>query len=226
VGPRALHVQPAYRKRRLWPWVAVAAVLLVLGILELRMHRHGSAAPRTEGIASATSGSPAGGSMHGVTGRVLGPGGESAPRVTVVLLPGGAEVVTAADGSFGFQLEDGAAVQVQAHHSDLGFASEEVRVPATALVLRLRPRAGLEVSVVSHGKPVPGAAVSVTRGAPGGEVFRADRPTDGAGALRFLGLPAGDLRVTALLEGSGVVAEATVAAREGQVVPVKLVLEP
>jgi len=37
VGPRALHVQPAYPKRRLWPWVVGAGFLLVLGIWELRI---------------------------------------------------------------------------------------------------------------------------------------------------------------------------------------------
>ena len=219
MGPRALHVQPAYRKRRLWPWVAVAAVLLVLGIWELRIHRTGSAAP-------ATSGSRAGSSLHGIAGRVLGPGGEPAARVTVVLLPGGAEAVSGADGNFGFQLEDGAAVHVQAHHSDLGFAAEDVRTPSSALVLQLQPRAGLDVWVVSRGKAVPGAAVSVTQGGPGGEVFRADRLTDAAGGLRFLGLPAGELRVTALLEGSGATAEAKVVAREGQIIPVNLDLGP
>src|SRR5215472_16699391 len=104
VGPRALHVQPAYPKRRLWPWVVGAGFLLVLGIWELRIHRPGSATPA--GVAPATSGSQAGSSLHGIAGRVLGPGGEPAARVTVVLLPGGSEAVTAADGSFGFQLDD------------------------------------------------------------------------------------------------------------------------
>jgi len=91
-------------------------------------------------------------------------------------------------------------------------------------VLRLEPRAGLDVWVLSRGKAVPGAAVSVTE--PGGEVFRADRVTDAAGGLRFLGLPPGELRVTALLEGSGVTAEAKVGARNGEIVPVTLMLEP
>jgi len=219
VGPRTLHVQAAYRKRRLWPWMAAAVVLLALGIWELETHRR---SPRTGGVASSAS-SP-GASMHGIAGRVLGPGGEPAPRVTVVLLPGGTEAVSGADGSFGFQLEDGVAVRVQAHHSDLGFAAANLRTPVTSLVLRLQPHAGLDVWVVSRGKPVPGAVVSATQ--PGGEVFRADRATDGAGGLRFLGLPAGELQVTALLEGSGVSAEAKVVAREGEIVPVNLVLEP
>jgi len=222
VGPRALHVQPAYPKRRLWPWVVGAVFLLVLGIWELRIHRPGSAAPA--GVAPATSGSRAGSSLHGIAGRVLGPGGEPAARVTVVLLPAGSEAVTAADGSFGFQLDDGSAVHLQAHHSDLGFAAEDVRTPMSGLVLRLEPRAGLDVWVLSRGKAVPGAAVSVTE--PGGEVFRADRVTDAAGGLRFLGLPPGELRVTALLEGSGATAEAKVGARNGEIVPVTLMLEP
>jgi len=223
VGPRALHVQPAYPKRRLWPWVVGAAFLLVLGIWELRMHRPSPGTAVRAGGGSRTS---TAGSLHGIAGRVLGPGGEPAPRVTVVLSPGGTEAVSAADGSFGFQLEDGQAVHVQAHHSDIGFAAEDVRTPVTTLVLELEPRAGLDVWVVSRGKAIPGAAVSVTQGRPGGELFRADRATDAAGGLRFLGLPAGELRVIAVLEGSGVTAEAKVSAREGEIVPVTLMLEP
>jgi hypothetical protein len=42
-------------------------------------------------------------------------------------------------------------VRLEAHHSDLGFASAEVRAPAVDVQLRLEPRAMLEVQVLSEG---------------------------------------------------------------------------
>ena len=207
MSPRSLEVRPTYRRRRLWPWIAAAAVLLALGLWELRAHQSGSLA--TGGGAQAGSLGPSvghvpsTGAASGVDGRVFGADGKQASGVTVVAAPAGVEARTGGDGRFRLEVEEGSTVRLEAHHSDLGFASAEVRAPAGDVQLRLEPRAGLEVQVLSEGHPVAGAQVTVRQR--GGEslVFHADRSTDANGAMRFLGLPGGSLEVEALSPDTG-----------------------
>jgi hypothetical protein len=79
----------------------------------------------------------------------------------------------------------------------------EVRPPAIDVQLRLQPRAGLEVQVLSEGRPVAGAVVTVRQRGGEAVVFHADRSTDANGTMRFLGLPGGPLDVEALAIDTG-----------------------
>jgi hypothetical protein len=214
VGPRALNVEPAFRRRRLWPWVVGAVVLLALGVWELRSHR----------TTGAPGPSPAGPGL--ISGRVVGYDGRPAVGVAVRVASGGAETRTADEGRFEFMVDQGSVVRLQAHHSDLGFAAAEVRAPSANVLLRLDPLAGVEVHVLSEGRPVPGAEVMVTARRGEGEVFHADRTTDANGTLRVLGLPDGPLEVEVRVPRSGARATAGVEGRRAMVSPVTLVLAP
>ena len=242
MSPRTLHVRPTYRRPRLWPWLAGALVLLALGAWELLGRRHAPPAPAVVAGASGPR-SPSGvppvareqdaapgrprapeARTAGVAGRVLTSDGRPASGVTVVAAPTGTEGRSDAEGRFQLKLEDGRTVRLQAHHSDLGFASVQVRAPAAGVELRLQPGAGLGVRVLAEGRPLPDAAITVQQ--QGGEeaLFHADRTTDAGGGLRFLGLPAGTLSVEALLPATGARSALTVEAREGEVIPVTLLL--
>ena len=157
-------------------------------------------------------------------GRVLTPDGRPAPGVTVVVATTGAEGRSEADGSFQLDAEEGRTVRLQAHHSEIGFASAEVRAPASGVELRLQPRAGLDVRVLAEGRPVPEATVTVQQRGGDAALFNADRPTDTSGLLRFLGLPAGTLSVEALLPANGARSSLVIDTREGEVTPVTLLL--
>ena len=229
MSPRSLEVRPTYRRRRLWPWVAAAAVLLALGLWELRAHRPSPLSPPAPERGAAASGSPSAAARPaarraGVDGRVLGAEGRPASGVTVVAAPSGMEARTGSDGRFRLEVEEGSTVRLEAHHSDLGFASAEVRAPAADVQLRLEPRAALEVQVLSEGHPVTGAVVTVRQR--GGEalVFHADRSTDASGTMRFLGLPAGPLEVEALSADTGARNGVELEARTGTVSRVRLFL--
>jgi hypothetical protein len=204
VTPRSLEVRPTYRKRRLWPWVAGAVVLVGLGLWEVRAHRRSAAPPP---VAERGAGPPGPGSSVArtalVEGRVLTLDGKPATGVSVVAAPRGVEARTGDDGRFRLGVEEGSTVRLEAHHSDLGFAAAEVRAPAADVQLRLEPRAGLEVQVLAQGAPVAGAVVTVRQRGGEAAVFHADRTTDANGTMRFLGLPAGPLEVEALSPNTG-----------------------
>ncbi len=204
MSPRTLEVRPTYRKRRLWPWIAAAVALLVVGLWELGAHRR----ERPE-VPKA--------SIHGVSGHVITSEGRAAPGVEVIGLPDGTTARSDEAGRFELPVADGTVIRVEAHHSDLGFASAEARAPASRIDLRLAPRAGLRVHVVSSGRPVQGALISVRPLLHPEGVLQADRGTDADGVLRFLGLPAGRLLVEAQLEGSGAQAVTSVEAVDGAV---------
>ena len=224
MSPRSLEVQPVYRRRRLWPWVAGAAVLLALGLWELRAHRS-PAAP-----SPAAASGPAGAAVRpperpaGIEGRVLTADGRPAPAVTVVAVPGGAEARTGNDGRFRLEVEEGSTVRLEAHHSDLGFASAQVRAPAANVDLRLEPRAGLDLQVLSQGLPVAGAVVTVHQRGGEGAVFHGDRTTDANGTMRFLGLPGGPLEVQVLTPETGARSGVQLEARAGSISQVRLYL--
>jgi hypothetical protein len=252
VGPRSLNVRPTYRHRRLWPWVVGVAVLLAAGLGELGAHRPrgtkasreteapadstaaapGTTSPAAAGTsgAAASSGTGAPGPsvprVHGLGGRVFSSDGRPAPAVEVTVLPAGPDARSDAQGRFAVPLENGTTVLVEAHHSDLGFASAEVTVPASGVELRLEPRATVVVKVLSGGRPVSGATVSVEELQRHTGTFHADRSTDSAGTLRFLGLPGGRLLVEARVEGTGARGVASVEANEGSVTEVTLTLAP
>jgi len=228
VSPRSLHVRPTYPRRRLWPALVIVAVMLVLGIWELRFHRPAPISPvpdRGTGSAAPPS-APAGPPVRqaGVEGRVLAPDGKPASEVTVLAEPAGIEARTATDGRFRLQLPEGSTVRLEAHHSDLGFASMEVRAPAMDVQLRLQPRAGLEVQVLSEGHPVAGAVVTVRQRGGEAAVFHADRSTDANGTMRFLGLPGGPLDVEALALDTGARSALQLEAAVGTVSRVSLFL--
>ncbi|HSP20287.1 MAG TPA: hypothetical protein VLQ79_12275, partial [Myxococcaceae bacterium] len=242
LGPPTLHVPPTYRRPRFWPWVVLVLVLLGVGAAEL-VHRRAAAPPppsagltgprstqalppSTVGPASVPPGRAGGPEPRkaGIAGRVLGPDARPAPGVTVVVTTTGAETRSDGVGSFQLEVEDGRTVRLQAHHSDLGFASAELRAPAVGLEMRLQARAGLEVRVLAEGRPLPEAAISVQQQGGEGALFHADRATDTTGLLRFVGLPAGTLSVEALLPMTGARSSLVVEAREGEVTPVTLLL--
>ena len=237
MGPRALEVRPTFRRRRTWPWLAAAVVLLALGLWEIRARRArpgrapGSAEPasrapslagRREWATPAPARPPAAGEP--ISGTVVTRDGAPAPGVTVVAAPAGAEARTDAGGRFRLEVERGAPVRLEAHHSDLGFARAEARAPAQDLVLRLEPRAGIEVHVLAEGRPVAGAAVSVQQRGGEAALFHADRPTDGSGSVRVLGLPGGALEVEAVQPETGARSTLPLEAREGTVASVTLLL--
>jgi hypothetical protein len=157
-------------------------------------------------------------------GRVVTPDGRPAPGVTVVVATTASESRSDAEGSFQLDVEEGRTVRLEAHHSDIGFASAEVRAPAAGVTLHLESGAGLEVRVLSEGRPLPEAAITVQQRGGEGTLFRADRSTDTTGVLRFLGLPTGTLSVEALLPMTGAHASLVVEAREAEVTPVTLLL--
>jgi len=213
VGPRSLHVPPTFRRRRLWPWLVAGVLLLAVGLLELRWHRSWD-----------VPFGPSTGTAR-VAGQVLGADGHPLPGVVVTMIATGIEARSAEDGRFELRIDPtDSPVRLEAHHSDLGFASADVRVPASGVVLRLDPRAGVEVRVLAGGRPVSGAEVTVVRHGSDGGIFHADRATDGSGSLRFVGLPGGPLEVEASLPESGSRAVARVEVREGAVSPVTLPL--
>jgi len=224
VSPRSLEVRPIYRRRRLWPWVAGAVVLLALGLWELRAHRR-PAAP-SPALASGPAGAAVRPPEHptGIEGRVLTADGRPAPAVTVVVAPGGAEARTGNDGRFRLEVEEGSTVRLEAHHSDLGFASAQVRAPAANVDLRLEPRAGLDLQVLSQGLPVAGAVVTVHQRGGEGAVFHGDRTTDANGTMRFLGLPGGPLEVQVLTPETGARSGVQLEARAGSISQVRLYL--
>jgi len=238
VGPRSLNVRPTYRRRRVWPWVAAAAGLLAVGGWELRARRPEGAGrpgasaspgePPSPGVPASGTAPPLtpGVPVQGVGGVVLGPDGQPAAGVEVTVLPDGREERTDSQGQFVVPVADGATVELQAHHSDLGYARAELQAPALGVQLRLAPRATVVAKVLSGGRPVPGAAILVEElGAPGA-TFQADRTTDRTGTLRFAGLPGGPVRVEARAEGSAARASARVDVAEGSVVTVILNLPP
>jgi len=218
LSPRSLNVAPIYRRRRIWPWLIAAAVLLALGLWEVQSHRR-----RSVPVAGAAAPSGVGPGAT-ISGLVLGPEGRPAAGVTVVATELGAEARTADDGRFQLEAEAGRTVQLEAHHSDLGFASVEVRAPATEVPLRLAPRAGLEVRVLSGGRPVQGAEISVHQRSGDLRLFHADRTTDASGTLRFVGLPEGPMEVEAAFPGTGARALRPVEAVEGSVAQITLEL--
>jgi len=160
----------------------------------------------------------------GIAGRVLTAEGRPATGVTVVVAPEGPETRTAGDGRFRLEAEEGATVRLEAHHSDLGYAMAEARAPAASVELRLAPRAGLDVQVLSEGRPVTGASITVRQRSGEAALFHSDRLTDANGALRFLGLPGGSLEVEALLAETGARGSLELEGREGSVARVLLLL--
>ena len=239
MSPRSLEVRPTYRRRRLWPWIAGAAVLLAFGLWELRVRRSAPVDERAgvspEPVRPVPPGTAAGARrageapraeprQAGVAGRVLMADGRSAPGVTVVVVATGSEGRTADDGRFQLEAGDGTTVRLEAHHSDLGFAAADVRAPATGVELRLRARAGLGVQVLSESRPVAGAVVTVRQRGGEAGLFHADRMTDANGALRFLGLPAGPLEVEATSPDTGARSGVQLEAREGAVADVRIFL--
>jgi hypothetical protein len=214
-------VRPTYRRRKFWPWIVAAVVLLVLGLWELRARRRTAPSPERATTAAVTRPPthPA-----GILGQVLTSAGQPAPGVTVVVAPGGVEARSGDDGRFRLEVEEGARVRLEAHHSDLGFATADVRAPAADVRLRLAPRAGLDVQVLAQGAPVPGAVVTVRQRGGEAAVFHADRATDANGTLRFLGLPGGPLEVEALSPATGARSALQLEAPEGAVSQVQLYL--
>jgi len=197
-------------------------VLLALGLWELRAHRRATTAERGSADTGPAAASPA--HPATVAGRVLTVEGRPAAAVTVVAAPAGVEARTGDDGRFRLEVEDGSTVRLQAHHSDLGWATAEVHAPAADVQLRLAARAGLDVQVLAQGAPVAGAVVTVRQRGVETAVFNADRTTDARGALRFLGLPGGALEVEALSPESGARNALHLEAREGTVSQVRLYL--
>jgi hypothetical protein len=198
-------------------------VLLVLGVWEVRVHRRARTTPAGE-PAPPAAGRRAEPSRVTVEGRVLAGDGRPAPGVTVVAMPGGVEARTGDDGRFRLEVEEGTALRLEAHHSDLGFAVAEVRAPVPELQLRLEPRSGLDVVVLSGGRRVVGAEVTVRQRGGEAGVFHADRTTDDSGTVRFLGLPAGPLEVEALVPATGARGSVVFDGREGEVPQVRVIL--
>jgi hypothetical protein len=223
LSPRSLEVRPTYRRRRLWPWIAAAGTLLLLGLWEARVLRRDRPAQVGE-PASGSASARAEPARARVEGRVLTGDGKAAPGVTVVAQPAGVEGRTGDDGRFGLEVEEGTPLRLEAHHSDLGFGVAEVRAPVAGVQLRLQPRSGLAVTVVSGGRPVPGAEVTIRQPGADAGVFHADRTTDEAGRLRFLGLPGGPLEVEAVLPATGARGTASWEGSDGGVAPLRVIL--
>jgi hypothetical protein len=225
LSPRSLEVRPTYRKRRLWPWIAAAGALLLLGLWEVRVLRKARPTQASESSAPASASTRAEPARGAVDGRVLTGDGKAAPGVTVVAMPAGVEGRTGDDGRFRLEVEEETPVRLEAHHSDLGFGAAEVRAPAPDVQIRLEARSGLVIVVLSGGRPAPGAEVTVRqRGAADAGVFHADRTTDEAGTLRFLGLPAGPVEVEALIPATGARGTSSSEGSDGGVAQVRVFL--
>jgi hypothetical protein len=231
VRPRGSHSSSRFRRKRLWPWAVLALVLLGLAGWELSARRMKERAPvpaqQPGQVAAETTRSS---SIHGKEGKLSGfvvsPGGERAAGVLVSVAPVGAETTTDSIGAFQLDVEDGATVQITAHHSDIGIATTEVVVPATGIELRLVPRAGLDVQVASRARGVEGAKVIVaeTELRTIERFYEADQLTNVTGKIRILGLPPGHLLVRAVDPATGASGSTEVMAREGEILPVTVSL--
>jgi hypothetical protein len=214
---RHLRLESRFPRKRIWPWVALAAVLLSVGVVELsvRAAQHRAAEDQSVifGIVNtpaADAGSVDGGRDSGVTpgaspgpaaagisGVVRLPGGGPAAGIGVFVEPAGQETRTDAKGAFHLDLPDGSIVRVHAHHSDVGFGSVEAVAPSSTVSVTLQPRATFDVRVMAGGRPTPGVQVVAEETVE--RVYEADHLTDAEGRVRIRGLPAGQLRVRATL---------------------------
>jgi len=222
VRHKDLRLQSRFARKKIWPWIALAGVLLGVGLVELSMragqHRALGAPPPDAGPTG--PGSPAAGGT-GVSGVVRLPSGAPAAGIAVYAEPSGQETRTDAAGAFHLHIPDGGIVRLHAHHSDIGFGSTETVAPASQVLVALQPRATFDIQVMVGSRPVPGAQVTVEETVE--RVYEADHLTDGEGRIRFRGLPAGQLRARATLP-SGARGFTDAEAHEGQVVAVTVQL--
>jgi len=234
VRHRDLRLPSRFPRKKIWPWVLLAGVLLGVGLVELSIRatqrraqtERAAAAPGGPVVqAPSTGGSPAAPATNvsaGISGTVSLPGGKPAAGIGVVAEPGGAEARTDAAGRFHLDVPDGTTVRIHAHHSDVGFGSVETAAPSGDVKITLQPRATFDVRAMRGGKPVEGAQVTVEETV--ARVYEADHLTDAEGRVRFRGLPPGRLRVHAVVTATGARGFTDADAHQGEAVEVTVQL--
>jgi hypothetical protein len=216
VRHKDLRLQSRFPRKKIWPWVALAAVLLSVGVFEITMR---AAERRAQ---EAKESRPAGRvASAGISGVVRLANGSPAPGIGVYAEPGGQETRSDARGAFHLDIPDGAIVRLHAHHSDIGFGSVEAVAPTTAATVTLQPRATFDVRVMAGERPVEGAQVTVEETV--AQVYEADRLTDADGRVVFRGLPSGHLQARATLP-TGARGFTDADAHQGEVVEVTVQL--
>jgi len=222
VRHKDLRLQSRFPRKKIWPWIVVAAVLLGVGLVELSLRatqRRALAAPAPDAGAVA-AGKPAAAGT-GISGVVRLASGAPAAGTAVYAEPGGQETRSDTSGAFHLDVPDGTAVRLHAHHSDIGFGSTEAVAPVAQVLVVLQPRATLDIQVMVGSRPVPGAQVTVEETVD--RVYEADHLTDGEGRIRFRGLPPGLLQARATLP-TGARGFTDAQAHDGQVVAVTVQL--
>src|SRR5262249_41495563 len=142
VRHKDLRLQSRFPRKRIWPWIILAAVLLGVGLVELSLRatqRRVFAAPAPDAGAVATGNPAAAGT--GISGVVRLPSGAPAAGIGVYAEPGGQETRSDTSGTFHLDVPDGTIVRLHAHHSDIGFGSTETVAPSAQVPVVLQPRA-------------------------------------------------------------------------------------
>jgi protocatechuate 3,4-dioxygenase beta subunit len=154
-----------------------------------------------------------------LSGRVVDGHGRSVPGVSVVVSPVGGVTRSDADGAFRISVPGPGVYSVEAHHAEWGGAERTVTLPASDVVLELRPRSVLDLQVLAEGRPVEGAmAVLFDRRdtGPRGQ-YPADRPTGPDGRVRLLGFPPGAYLLGVMHPGMLSSGREEIVLREGEV---------
>jgi protocatechuate 3,4-dioxygenase beta subunit len=126
-------------------------------------------------------------------GHVLDAAGWPVPGMSVVVSPINAVTRTDREGAFRVSLPSAGLYSVEAQHSVWGGAEVQSAAPDGDLLLRLKPRAVLELSVREGERPLEGAVAvlqDVQDSGAGGQ-YQADRATDADGHVRLAGFPPG-----------------------------------
>jgi hypothetical protein len=165
-----------------------------------------------------------------LAGRVLDEAGQPVPGVSLVVSPVGLVGRTDARGAFHVSVPGPGLYSVEAHHSEWGGVERAVTAPARDVVLRLQPRAVLELEVLAGGRPLEGALAvlfDVHDTGPGGQ-YQADRATGPDGRVRLVGFPPGTYTVGVVHPRAGSTPRQEVVLREGvtTALTVRLASEP
>jgi hypothetical protein len=152
-----------------------------------------------------------------LAGWVLDGAGEPVPGVSLVVSPVGLVGRTDASGAFRFSVPGPGLYSLEAHHSEWGGVERSLTAPATDVVLRLQPRAVVELEVRADGRPLEGALAvlfDANDTGPGGQ-YQADRATGPDGRVHLVGFPPGTYTLGVMHPRAGSAPPQVLLLREG-----------
>jgi hypothetical protein len=152
-----------------------------------------------------------------LSGRVLDAAGFPVAGASLVVSPIGAVARSDRSGSFRVSVPGPGLYSVEAQNSELGGAERTVAAPHGDVVLRLEPRAVLDLEVLAGGRPLEGALAvlfDVQDPGPGGQ-YQADRATGPDGRVRLVGFPPGSYTLGVMHAAAGSAPRQEVVLREG-----------